>query len=255
MMTRRIVAALLAAAAVIPGVAAAQDRDHRDGRGHQRAEQNDRGDRTQQRPARADAPREARPQRRAERQPARQYQNRPRDQRQSVAVRQDSTRDGVRDRNTAGRPDHRRGQAQARALRDRNGVGRYDQRGQIANRDRRNDYRGRPNYASNDRRSWNNNWRNDRRYDWNRYRNYNRGAFHLPRYYAPYGWNGGYRRFSIGFRLAAPLFGQNYWIDDPYDYRLPAAYGPYRWVRYYGDAILVDVRSGNVVDVIHDIFW
>jgi hypothetical protein len=51
------------------------------------------------------------------------------------------------------------------------------------------------------------------------------------------------------------LFAPDYWINDPFYYRLPPAYGPYRWVRYYNDALLVDVRSGYVVDVIHDIFW
>ncbi|WP_342449817.1 RcnB family protein [Sphingomonas jejuensis] len=36
---------------------------------------------------------------------------------------------------------------------------------------------------------------------------------------------------------------------------MPPAYGSYRWVRYYDDALLVDVRSGYVVDVIYDFFW
>ena len=31
--------------------------------------------------------------------------------------------------------------------------------------------------------------------------------------------------------------------------------GPYRWVRYYDDALLVDIYSGEVVDVIYDFFW
>ena len=55
--------------------------------------------------------------------------------------------------------------------------------------------------------------------------------------------------------LTSGLWGQDYWIDDPWSYRLPEAYGPYRWVRYYNDALLVDGRSGFVVDVIYDIFW
>ncbi|MFN3435996.1 MAG: RcnB family protein, partial [Sphingomonas sp.] len=92
-------------------------------------------------------------------------------------------------------------------------------------------------------------------YDWNQYRQANRGAYRLPRYYAPSGWGYGYRRFSVGVSLSSILFSQNYWIDDPYAYRLPDAYGPYRWVRYYDDALLVDVRSGVVVDVVYDIFY
>ncbi|WP_404338304.1 RcnB family protein [Sphingomonas sp. MMS12-HWE2-04] len=102
---------------------------------------------------------------------------------------------------------------------------------------------------------WNNRWRNDGRYDWRGYRNGNRSLYRLPRYYAPSGWGYGYRRFGIGYTLSEMLFAPQYWINDPFYYRLPEAYGPYRWVRYYNDALLVDVDTGEVVDVINDIFW
>lgn len=102
---------------------------------------------------------------------------------------------------------------------------------------------------------WNRDWRQDRRYDWSSYRYQNRQAFHLPRYYAPRGWGYGYQRFSVGMMMSQMLFAENYWIDDPWDYRLPEVYGPYRWVRYYDDALLVDIYSGQVVDVIYGIFW
>ena len=102
---------------------------------------------------------------------------------------------------------------------------------------------------------WDNRWRSNNRYDWRAYRTRNRYAYHLPRYYAPRGWGYGYRRFSIGVTLGSVLYSDNYWISDPYSYRLPPAYGPYRWVRYYNDALLVDIRSGYVVDVVHDMFW
>lgn len=106
-----------------------------------------------------------------------------------------------------------------------------------------------------DHRSWDrNHWRNDRRYDWYRYRAANRSIFSLGRYYAPYR-NYSYSRISIGFRLGSPFYSNRYWINDPWRYRLPDVYGPYRWVRYYDDALLVDVYSGEVVDVIHDFFW
>ena len=103
--------------------------------------------------------------------------------------------------------------------------------------------------------AWNRGWRNDNRYAWSNYRASNRGAYRLPRYYAPSGWGSGYRRFGVGFSLNAILYNQNYWIQDPYTYRLPDAYGPYRWVRYYNDALLVDLDSGRVVDTVYDIFW
>ena len=105
-----------------------------------------------------------------------------------------------------------------------------------------------------DGRQWNRTWRNDNRYDWQRYRTTNRNAYHIGRYYSPYR-NYSYRRLSIGFGLDSLFYSSRYWINDPWQYRLPEAYGPYRWVRYYDDALLVDIYSGEVVDVIYDFFW
>lgn len=102
-------------------------------------------------------------------------------------------------------------------------------------------------------RRWSGDWRRDHRYDWRSYRNSHRRLFRLGRYYDPYGW--GYRRFSIGFSLGSSYYGSNYWLDDPWMYRLPPAYGPYRWVRYYDDALLVNIYSGQVVDVLYNFFW
>lgn len=105
-----------------------------------------------------------------------------------------------------------------------------------------------------DNRDWNRDWRNDRRYDWQRYRYSNRSLFRPGRYYAPYrGYN--YSRFSIGFFLQPGFYGSNYWINDPWQYRLPPAYAGTRWVRYYDDVLLVDLYTGEVIDVIYDFFW
>lgn len=100
---------------------------------------------------------------------------------------------------------------------------------------------------------WDNNWRNDRRYNWQDYRRYNRNTYHLPRYYAPRGY--AYRRWSPGYRIDPWFYGQNYWISDPWAYRLPPAYGSYRWVRYYDDVVLVDVRTGLIADIIYSFFY
>lgn len=113
------------------------------------------------------------------------------------------------------------------------------------NNDRDDDRRG----------TWNRGWRDDRRYDWRQYRNQNRNYYRMPRYYDPYGYRYGYRRFSIGIFLDDLFFSSRYWISDPWEYRLPPASGPYRWVRYYDDVLLVDLRNGRVVDVIYDFFW
>ena len=93
----------------------------------------------------------------------------------------------------------------------------------------------------------------DNRYDWHSYRSRYGSLYRLGRYYDPYGW--GYRRFSIGYSLWPSYYGSNYWLNDPWQYRLPPAYGPYRWVRYYDDALLVNIYTGQVVDVIHNFFW
>lgn len=102
--------------------------------------------------------------------------------------------------------------------------------------------------------NWNRDWRRDNRYNWQSYRTHNRHIYNLGRYYSPYN-NWSYRRLNIGFYLQPLFFSQSYWIDDPWQYRLPEAYGPYRWVRYYDDALLVDIYSGEVVDVLYDFFW
>jgi len=125
-------------------------------------------------------------------------------------------------------------------------------------RDWRNDRRDndRGGWRDNDRRGdrWNRSWRNDRRYDWRGWRNSNRNIFRGSRYYSPYR-NHGYSRFSIGFFLQPLFYSNRYWIGDPWQYRLPAAYPGTQWVRYYNDVLLVDVYSGEVIDVIHDFFW
>jgi len=100
---------------------------------------------------------------------------------------------------------------------------------------------------------WSRDWRRDHRYDWYGYRNHYRSLFRLGRYYDPYGW--GYRRFSIGFDLWPSYYGSSFWLDDPWQYRLPPAYGPYRWIRYYDDALLVNIYTGEVVDVVYNVFW
>lgn len=147
--------------------------------------------------------------------------------------------------------------------------GRRDRRRDDDNRryERRDDNRrweGRPDddrrWGSNDRYDrrdndrWDRGWRNDRRYDWRGHRERYRSYYRPGRYYAPNRYDR-YRRFSIGVYLGSPFYSNRYWIADPWYYRLPPAHGPYRWVRYYDDVLLIDIRNGYVVDVIHDFFW
>lgn len=96
-------------------------------------------------------------------------------------------------------------------------------------------------------------WRRDRRYDWRGHRNRHRDRFHLGWYYDPFGWD--YRRWQVGWNIRPHYWSDRYWLRDPWQWRLPTVYGPYRWIRYYDDALLVDLRSGRIVDVIYDVFW
>lgn len=182
-----------------------------------------------------------------------------------VDVRPDSRSDWNRqvwDRNRNGNDRDRNG----RDWNDRNRDGRPDDR-RWSDNDRRGDRPGYPGNWNNggrryddrtrwaDQRRWDNGWRQDRRYDWYGYRSRYGDRYRMGRYYAPSGWNYGYRSFSIGVFLSGPLYGSNYWLNDPYYYRLPPAYGTMRWIRYYDDALLVDIRDGYVVDVIRNFFW
>lgn len=155
----------------------------------------------------------------------------------------------------AARIERIRREARSEQRRDDIRDARRDRREDIrdARRDRRSRYY--------DGRSWHNydrwdtsRWRDNRRYDWRGYRSHNRNLYRPGQYYSPYR-NYRYNRLNVGIRLGSSFYGSRYWINDPWRYRLPEVYGPYRWVRYYDDVLLVDVYNGEVVDVIYDFFW
>ena len=100
---------------------------------------------------------------------------------------------------------------------------------------------------------WSDNWRHDRRYDWRDWRRRHHNHFRFAFYSDPFGWD--YLRYGVGWRLWPSYYGSSFWLNDPWSYRLPPAYGPYRWIRYYNDALLVNIYTGQVVDVEYDFFW
>jgi hypothetical protein len=102
---------------------------------------------------------------------------------------------------------------------------------------------------------WNRGWRQDRRYDWQGWRARHRDVYRIDRYRPPYGFGWGYRSFGVGYQMDPAFYAEDYWIDNPAYYRLPPAYGPYRWVRYYNDALLIDINDGEVVDSIPNFFY
>ena len=271
---RKFLIPLLMAGAMIPAAAVAQDRDRDGNRDERRSERSERrierhesngaASTQDSRPERAerapriervaDQPRVDRRERRVEvaGQGGQTEVVQP-TQVQSVRVRRDGGfLNGIREAGQAGtleaRPAPRDGNRDGRwtGSRDGNRDGRW-----TGSRDGVRDGNRDAHYDRN--RIWSNQWRGDSRYNWRNYRDRNRSLFRLGSYRDPYGW--GYRRFSIGFNIGSSYYGSNYWLDDPWAYRLPPAYGPYRWIRYYDDALLVNIYSGQVVDVINNFFW
>jgi hypothetical protein len=251
-MRKALIGLLITATAVTPlASAAAQSRSSRDEQRVERAERQ--VQRAQRQERRADRT-ERRTDRRVE-QAVRQGNDRQVDR----AVRQERRADRVEQRTDSRlnraeqRLDRAERQQQTRnwgGNRDSNWADRYRNRDQRATNDRDRSW-------SRDRgsnHSWNHDWRNDRRYDWRRYRNSHRHIYNAGRYYSPYRHHR-YSRFSIGFFLEPLFFSQRYWISDPWHYRLPPAYPGTRWVRYYDDVLLIDMYSGEVIDVIYDFFW
>ena len=99
---------------------------------------------------------------------------------------------------------------------------------------------------------WNRDWRRDNHYDWRRFRDHHRSRFHLGVYFDPFGW--GYQSFDVGYRLWPAYYGNRYWIDAG-QFGLPYPPPGAAWVRYYNDALLIDIYTGTVIDVIPGFFW
>ena len=282
---RKLILPLLLASALVPAAAFAQDSESQSDRGRQGAERSDRTERSDDRGVRterADRPvrmdraqrmqrteRAQRPDRVESAQPAEQSAQADNSDRQMRVRRVERQADGARTERNRGdrRPTLVDGfRAAARDEEQRRDVQTSDDRRdrtRDVSRDGSND---RTRWADHVREGgdrwsgdrgrrdrWSSDWRRDRRYDWRNHRSRYGSLYRLGRYYDPFGW--GYRRFSIGFSLRPSYYSSNYWLNDTWSYRLPPAYGPYRWVRYYDDALLVNIYSGHVVDVIHNFFW
>jgi Ni/Co efflux regulator RcnB len=99
---------------------------------------------------------------------------------------------------------------------------------------------------------WDRNWQHDGHHDWRRYRDHHRSLFHLGFYIDPFGWN--YQPYGIGYRMWPAYYGNQYWLD-PAMYNLPFPPPGCAWVRYWNDAVLVDLYTGTIVDQIPGFFW
>ena len=67
--------------------------------------------------------------------------------------------------------------------------------------------------------------------------------------------NWSYRPVNVGYQLQQSFYGSRYYVNDynAYQVRAPGRYQ--RWVRYGDDLLLVNVRTGRVLQVVHNRYW
>jgi Ni/Co efflux regulator RcnB len=80
-----------------------------------------------------------------------------------------------------------------------------------------------------------------------------RDHFARHHYVAPYS-NWSYSAVTPGTTLRSRFYGTHYYVADPASYDLRAAKHNQRWVRYGDDLVLVNVRTGRVMEVATDRF-
>ena len=65
-----------------------------------------------------------------------------------------------------------------------------------------------------------------------------------------------YRPVSVGYRLQPSFYGSRYYITDYSNYDLRAPHSrSLRWIRYGNDLLLVNIRTGRVMNVVHYNSW
>ena len=94
--------------------------------------------------------------------------------------------------------------------------------------------------------------RRENREDWRDYRRSHPDIYRGPRWTAPRG--SAYRPVTVGYRFRPEFYDRRYWVDAP-RYRLRPVHGAQRWVRYGRDVLLVDTRSGRVLEVNGGFFY
>lgn len=93
--------------------------------------------------------------------------------------------------------------------------------------------------------------RQERREDWQDYRRAHRDVYARGNWRAPFR----YTAWNTGARLNRDYYSPRYYISDPHRYRLSTPGRDLRWVRHYNDVLLVNIRTGRVVQVNRGFFW
>mgnify|MGYP003631213908 CR=1 FL=1 len=72
-------------------------------------------------------------------------------------------------------------------------------------------------------------------------------------YVRPKGWYS--RRWIYGDILPSLFWTRKYWVNDFWRYGLPIPPHDHVWVRYDKDALLVEISTGVILQVIYDIYY
>lgn len=115
-------------------------------------------------------------------------------------------------------------------------------------REERRELRGAQREYREDRRDARTDWGRD---DWRAYRNGNRNLYRGSSWRS----DNRYQTFRPGIRIGVGYYSPRYYVNDYGRYRLPRPGYNQRWVRHYNDVLLVDVRSGYVVNVLRNFYW
>ena len=91
----------------------------------------------------------------------------------------------------------------------------------------------------------------ERREDWRDYRQTNRNAFRGNRFNAPFR----YRTFNSGVSIGASYYSPRYRVTNYANYRLPQPGRYQSYVRHYNDVLLVNTRTGRVVQAYRGFYW
>ena len=93
--------------------------------------------------------------------------------------------------------------------------------------------------------------RQELREDWRDYRRTHRDVYRGGNWRAPFR----YSQWNAGSQLRPAYYNSRYYINDPQRYRLARPGTNMRWVRHYNDVLLVNVRTGRVVEAHRSFFW
>ena len=124
---------------------------------------------------------------------------------------------------------------------DRRDHDRHDRHDRDWNRYDRHDRHDRGWRESGWRRSWNHGWTGHR--------------YRAPsRYYWPRGYSYSSRSWYVGFRLPSAFYGRSYYVDyRPYGLA-PPPWGC-QWIRIDGDVLLVEIATGEIVDILYGFYY